>query len=483
MFLANSEVKTLALPSTATARTLKSAVLTKLDIPTTPPTSDMFELFIASPAKMVVLSPDTPIAGVLENIEAVPEASRPWIQLSLLWFAIPTLLQLEDNATRHLVFVEAVSRLAASDYMPDSEQIAALGGLHCQALFGDFDPVRHSKGFLVTRHLEEYVPSLAMPDKSADDWEELILTAWSAQSVQGLDTPTAEARFLEVVASVPFFGTMWIRPCFSSTFDRRVRMGVSPDGLVVVDPETHARLAIFPHRKLRRWVGDAAKFIVEVRVSPSLVVHEFTTDQAGFVNVCLKRCVMQLFADVVNANASSSTSSPAPTPPASTTQPDNPDGSAPPPDSNNARLDNDASQDKEAAPTIAEKRSKTRNASGSPKKSARKKTARRIKSQPAKRIKKDAAEPDDGDAPGQDLNESTVSSPSKRKKSGIRKKPRSKSVDLSKAPPSGDEDAPSSPTKKGVKKKGVKKKGVKKKGVKKKGVKKKGVKKKAPKPE
>ncbi|KAJ3049421.1 FERM domain-containing protein 8, partial [Rhizophlyctis rosea] len=218
---------------------------------------EVFALWIVGKDLEIQLRPDLDIFEVMKRWHLLvlqythyPEAIDCFHPINRHWFVYrreattPRSYErtLTEDAVIRLLYGEAKRNVMTSRYLCTPEDAATLGGMLLQVAFGNYDPQKHTKGYLSQgdqffRHVLPYrLHGTFKPKK----WEQLLMKEHQKNAGRG----EAEIRhmYLEFVRRWACYGCSFFPVCKDKPphgfFEFRLQqmsIGVGPEGVVVMD--------------------------------------------------------------------------------------------------------------------------------------------------------------------------------------------------------------------------------------------------------
>lgn len=185
------------------------------------------------------------------NFTHYPEAYNTTHPINRFWFVFRREASLTkaveetldtDHLAISLLYGEAKRNVLTGRYVCSIENAVVLGALQLALMLGQYDLMKHTKGFLVENDLyRRLLPGKLMPHHTAEEWETLFTEKYRQYSK--LSESNAQLAYVQYVREWACYGSSLFPGChkrppagFFEFRKERFYIGVGPTGIVVIDP-------------------------------------------------------------------------------------------------------------------------------------------------------------------------------------------------------------------------------------------------------
>eukprot|EP00051_Salpingoeca_urceolata_P009912 m.120448 g.120448 ORF g.120448 m.120448 type:complete len:969 (+) comp16502_c2_seq3:1091-3997(+) len=240
----------------------------------------LFNIWICSPDLQVSLRGDQNVAEVLRDwprhVEHYCEASTVQANLvpALFFRRAPFVPLREERKTRSpvaikLLYDQALHNLLSGNWPVTLDQAVHLAGLLMQIRFGDFDPDRHKRGFLLD-DLNTFVPPHLLHNQlKTSQWESRIFASHQ-QNKGKTDILLLHRLFLQYCWQWPFYNGTFFNNCelarqkgrtFGAHRNEPLRLSVGPEWVCFTFEETSTMKLALSYDELRPQLDELEDFV------------------------------------------------------------------------------------------------------------------------------------------------------------------------------------------------------------------------------
>eukprot|EP01132_Coremiostelium_polycephalum_P010257 gene10257-12581_t len=158
-----------------------------------------------------------------------------------------------DPVQLHLLYVQCRDAIIEAKYPTQKEESISLAALQCQVAMGDFNPSKHTSGYL---NIKEYLPLQWAKTKAIEkdiyrEYKKLV----------SMSEVNAKYRYVQLCRSLKTYGM--------TSFEVKIRdrkklidhiLGITRESMILMDSETKEVVKTHPIRHIKRWAAAEKSF-------------------------------------------------------------------------------------------------------------------------------------------------------------------------------------------------------------------------------
>eukprot|EP00768_Dysnectes_brevis_P005545 gnl/Dysnectes_brevis/404_a446_2563.p1 GENE.gnl/Dysnectes_brevis/404_a446_2563~~gnl/Dysnectes_brevis/404_a446_2563.p1 ORF type:complete len:784 (-),score=337.84 gnl/Dysnectes_brevis/404_a446_2563:78-2402(-) len=197
-------------------------------------TLNSYNIVDGTPIRVVVRDVRIPQSILDMAVSYVPPQSIADIESEEAWDGEPRDIT-EDKRAIDFLFAHYHQMIITNDW-PVSEMTAVrLAALHCHTLFGNFDPARHTAGFLGRMSPAQYLPSRLASIHRGDYWEKRVFASFAQHPP--MSRSMATLMYLLEVSRTAYHGLGMFKATDLQIQGNPCHLAMGVDGFGIVDLE------------------------------------------------------------------------------------------------------------------------------------------------------------------------------------------------------------------------------------------------------